>query len=87
MATRAVLIERVTPPVVAAGARRWLRRGNLLPMGLLAVTAFMVVYPLGMVLYGSLKEVAPGQPGPLTLENWRLVLTDPEPLGCSSPRS
>ncbi len=76
MATRDVLIERVTRPLAAAGARRWLRRGNLLPLGLLAVTAFMVVYPLGMVLYGSLKEAAPGQPGALTLENWRLVLTD-----------
>ncbi len=76
MATRDVLIERVTRPVAAAWARRWLRRGNLLPLGLLAVTAFMVVYPLGMVLYGSLKEAAPGQPGALTLENWRLVLTD-----------
>ena len=52
------------------------RRESLLPLGLLAVTAFMVVYPLGMVLYGSVKEAAPGQPGPLTLENWRLVLTD-----------
>jgi iron(III) transport system permease protein len=76
MATRHTLIDHVVPPVVASGARQWFSRGNLLPLGLLTVTAFMVVYPLGMVLYGSLKETAPGQPGPLTLENWRLVLTD-----------
>jgi iron(III) transport system permease protein len=81
MATRDTLIDHVVPPVVAATARRWFGRGNLLPLGLLAATAFMVVYPLGMVLYGSLKEAAPGQPGPLTLENWRLVLTDSGTFG------
>jgi iron(III) transport system permease protein len=56
--------------------RRWFRPANVLPLGLLAVTALMVVYPLAMVLYGSLREEAPGQLGPLTLENWRDVLSD-----------
>jgi iron(III) transport system permease protein len=78
MATRDVLIERAAPSLVAGRARRWLRRAHLLPLALLAVTAFMVVYPLAMVLYGSLTEVAPGQPGSLTLENWRSVLSDPD---------
>jgi iron(III) transport system permease protein len=78
MATREVLIERAAPSLVAGRARRWLRRAHLLPLALLAVTAFMVVYPLAMVLYGSLTEVAPGQPGPLTLENWCSVLSDPD---------
>jgi iron(III) transport system permease protein len=78
MATREVLIERAAPSLVAGRARRWLRRAHLLPLALLAVTAFMVVYPLAMVLYGSLTEVAPGQPGSLTLENWCSVLSDPD---------
>src|SRR5262245_8597822 len=76
MATRDVPLERVRPLLVMGGRRRWFRRANLLPLALLAVTAFMVVYPLAMVLYGSLRDEAPGQPGPLTLENWRSVLSD-----------
>jgi iron(III) transport system permease protein len=72
MATREAVSERGTP----WGARGAFRRESLVPLGLLTITAGMVVYPLGMVLYGSMKEVAPGQPGPLTLENWRLVLSD-----------
>ena len=36
----------------------------------------MVVYPLGMVLYGSVKDAAPGQPGGFTLAHWRAVLGD-----------
>jgi iron(III) transport system permease protein len=76
MATRGVFVERVRPLAGAGAGRRWLRPANLLPLALLAVTAFMVVYPLGMVLYGSLREEAPGLPGPLTVENWRSVLSD-----------
>jgi len=53
-----------------------LRRENLLPLLLLAVTAAMVIYPLAMVLYGSVRDVAPGQPGAFTLANWRAVLSD-----------
>jgi iron(III) transport system permease protein len=77
MATLDVLIERMTPRGPVGRVRRWVRLDSLLPLGLLAVTAFMVVYPLGMVVYGSLKEAAPGQPGAFTLENWRTVLSDP----------
>ena len=40
------------------------------------VTAFMVVYPLAMVLYGSVRDAAPGQPGAFTLAHWRAVLSD-----------
>jgi iron(III) transport system permease protein len=56
--------------------RGLLRPGTLLPLGLLAVTVVMVVYPLGMVLYGSITEGAPGQAGGLTLAHWRAVLGD-----------
>ena len=41
--------------------RRVLRADALLPAALLAVTALMVVYPLAMVLYGSVRDAAPGQ--------------------------
>jgi class 3 adenylate cyclase len=41
---------------------RLLRRDTLLPLLLLAVTVAMVIYPLAMVLYGSVRDVAPGQP-------------------------
>jgi iron(III) transport system permease protein len=43
---------------------------------LLAVTSVMIVYPLSMVLYGSFKESAPGQPGGFTLAHWSAVLSD-----------
>ena len=50
----------------------------LLPLILLIATALLVLYPVGMVLLGSVKDAAPGQPGALTLANWRTVLADPE---------
>jgi iron(III) transport system permease protein len=51
--------------------------GSVLPLLLLVLTALMVVYPLGMVLYGSFRDAAPGQPGSFTLANWQSVLSDP----------
>src|SRR5687768_1032749 len=36
----------------------------------------MVVYPLAMVLYGSVTDAAPGQAGALTLQHWSAVLSD-----------
>jgi iron(III) transport system permease protein len=58
--------------------RRRLRLDAVLPLSLLAVTAFMVVYPLAMVVYGSVRDAAPGQPSAFTLASWRLVLSDPD---------
>jgi iron(III) transport system permease protein len=77
MATSDVAAERMTPRVPLA--RRWasIRLDTLLPLGLLLVTALMVVYPVSMVFYGSVKDSAPGQPGAFTLASWRAVLTDP----------
>ncbi|HXJ83455.1 MAG TPA: ABC transporter permease subunit, partial [Candidatus Methylomirabilis sp.] len=54
------------------------RLDNVLPLLLLVLTAGMIVYPVGMVLYGSVRDAAPGQPGAFTLANWRAVLQDPE---------
>ena len=68
-------------PAPPAGARRAALRDAarpdaLLPLLLLLVTAGMVVYPVAMVLYGSVRDVAPGQAGAFTLANWRTVLSD-----------
>jgi iron(III) transport system permease protein len=81
VATHDILAERATPRASAPRMRRLLRLDRLLPSGLLAVTAAMVVYPLGMVLYGSVSEAAPGQAGAFTFENWRTVLSDASTFG------
>jgi iron(III) transport system permease protein len=63
---------------VAGGRpRRGLRLETLLPAGLTVLVALLVLYPLGMVVFGTFWSAAPGQPGTLTLENWRSVLSDP----------
>jgi iron(III) transport system permease protein len=38
--------------------------------GLIALVGFLVLYPLGMLLYGSLLSSRPGLPGVLTLANY-----------------
>jgi iron(III) transport system permease protein len=79
MAASDAAVERARPRVPRIPmARRWgmLRPDTVLPAVLLLVTALIVVYPVSMVLYGSFKDTAPGQPGALTLANWRTVLGD-----------
>jgi iron(III) transport system permease protein len=64
-------------PAVAGPARyRSLRPEALLPLGLTTLVAAVVVYPLGMVVFGSFWSAAPGQPSTLTLKNWAVVLSD-----------
>src|SRR6185295_9091812 len=63
--------------VPARGPRRGPRLEAWLPFGLTVLVAILVVYPLGMVVFGTFWSAAPGQPGTLTLENWRSVLSDP----------
>ncbi len=48
----------------------------MLPLGLSMLVAALVVYPLGMLVFGTFWSAAPGQPGTLTLENWEAVLWD-----------
>src|SRR5262249_47044963 len=78
-----------TPGVLAPLRLRWgrpvparvadlVRPENLLPLSLLTVTAWLIVYPVAMVLFGSVRNAAPGQGGVFTLVNWRSVLGDPE---------
>ena len=44
---------------------------------MLSVVAFLTVYPLGMIVYGSFRSAAPGAPGFFTLEGYQLAFTDP----------
>ena len=79
MAASDAAVERATPRVPRIPmTRRWgmIRPDTVLPAVLLLVTALIVVYPVSMVFYGSFKDTAPGQPGALTLANWRTVLAD-----------
>jgi iron(III) transport system permease protein len=76
MATAESSIGRSAEPV-ADHRRRGLRLETLLPTGLTVLVALLVLYPLGMVVFGTFWSTAPGQPGSLTLENWRIVLSDP----------
>jgi iron(III) transport system permease protein len=48
----------------------------MLPLALTVLVAALVVYPMGMVVFGTFWSAAPGQPGTLTLENWASVLSD-----------
>jgi len=70
-----------TGPLTLPSPRRGegvvVRWDALLPLLLLVATALIVVYPVGMVLYGSVRDAAPGQAGAFTLANWRAVLEDP----------
>jgi len=44
---------------------------------MLGVVAVMTLYPLGMILFGSFRSSAPGEPGYFTLEGYREFLSDP----------
>src|SRR6185369_12350531 len=76
MATPGVAVERAAPRSSTVALRGLFQPATLLPLALLAVTTVMVIYPLGMVLYGTVKDGAPGQPGGFTLAHWRAVLGD-----------
>ncbi len=77
MATAESSIGRPAERLAGGRQRRVLRLEALLPAGLTVLVALLVLYPLGMVVFGTFWSAAPGQPGTLTLENWRSVLGDP----------
>ena len=77
MATAESPIGRPAERVAGGRPRRGLRLETLLPTGLTVLVALLVLYPLGMVVFGTFWSAAPGQAGTLTLENWRSVLGDP----------
>src|SRR5260221_9249737 len=77
MATAESSIGHRADPVSGRGHRRSLAPEATLPLALTVLVAALVVYPLGMVVFGTFWSAAPGQPGALTLENWASVLSDP----------
>ena len=77
MATAESSIDHRVDPVRGRRRRRSLRLEAMLPLALTVLVAALVVYPLGMVVFGTFWSTAPGQPGTLTLENWTSVLLDP----------
>jgi iron(III) transport system permease protein len=76
MAATEGFIGKRTRPVLRRGKPRLLRLEAALPLGLTVLVAFLVIYPIGMLVFGSFWSAAPGQPGTLTLENWAAVLSD-----------
>ena len=49
------------------------RRIGVLP--LIALLSFLTVYPLAMLLYGSLHSTPPGMPGVLNLDGYAQIFT------------
>ena len=76
MAATEGFIGKRTRPVSRRGKPRLLRLETALPLGLTVLVAFLVIYPIGMLVFGSFWSAAPGQPGTLPLENWAAVLSD-----------
>ena len=62
-----------------SGAVRWLQAtsaGRIAGLALLAaILAFLSVYPLSMLLYGSLHSTPPGMAGTFNLDGYRDILT------------
>jgi iron(III) transport system permease protein len=62
-----------------SGALRWLQAtsaGRIAGLALLAaILAFLSVYPLSMLLYGSLHSTPPGMAGTFNLDGYRDILT------------
>ncbi|CUU21274.1 Ferric iron ABC transporter permease protein CDS [Bradyrhizobium sp.] len=71
------LVERRTTGL--SGIGRWLQAtaaGRLAALALLVVVlAFLSVYPLSMLLYGSLHSTPPGMAGTYNLDGYRDVIT------------
>ncbi|VIO79550.1 Trehalose transport system permease protein SugB [Bradyrhizobium ivorense] len=71
------LVER--RPAALSGLGRWLQAtaaGRIAALVLLAaILAFLSVYPLSMLLYGSLHSTPPGMAGTFNLDGYRDVIT------------
>ena len=65
-------------PRVAAGRRVRVDGGFIAASAVLALVAFLVLFPLGMLLFGSLWTSRPGFPGSFTLDNYVKAYTSAE---------
>ena len=65
-------------PRVAAGRRVRINGGFIAASAVLALVAFLVLFPLGMLLFGSLWTSRPGFPGSFTLDNYLKAYTSGE---------
>ena len=66
-----------TPRVrLRRGARVRLNLGFVAMAAITLLVAFMVLFPLGMLLYGSFWTARPGFPGAFTLDNYIKAYTD-----------
>jgi len=65
-------------PRVAAGRRVRVDGGFIAASAVLALVAFLVLFPLGMLLFGSLWTSRPGFPGSITLDNYVKAYTSAE---------
>ena len=74
--------ELVTAPPRTRGAVLWpwsggTPAGRFIGLTLLALLlAFLTVYPLSMLLYGSLHSTPPGAAGVFNLDGYRDIFTD-----------
>lgn len=63
------------PPVAG---RRLLQGLRLLPLAIpIAVLAVLTLYPVLMLLYGSVRDAPPGAPGSLSLDGWIDAFSNP----------
>ncbi len=55
--------------------RALLRGRNLAVLGLILLLGFLTVYPMSMLLYGSLHSTPPGTVGEFNLDGYRQIMT------------
>ncbi len=68
--------ETVQAVLVAPGRRRW-EIQSLFYTLVLGVLAFLVLYPLFLLLLNSFQSSLPGETATFSLEGWRLALAEP----------
>jgi iron(III) transport system permease protein len=74
----ATTAELVRPRPQAARRRIRINSSFVAMTGVTALVAFLVLFPLGMLLYGSFWTTRPGFPGAFTLDNYIKAYTNAE---------
>lgn len=76
MATSSLETREAEVVSVRPAGLSWLRAETLALAGAALLVAFLVLYPLGMLLYGSLRNAPPNAPGSFTLANYAALFTN-----------